>query len=179
MKIQTLLTLLTVLGGSSAWAQTHPGAPFGARDPHVCASRKDPAKGGPTADQAKAYFLCDSEILVRFGGNRSYLYLVAELKIEVAPNARPFNIVTDTGSNGAIDPQQPVYNIRGTYAYYQCVTPDSGGGGTYPIGKNCTRQDITKMSGLCYKDTFADWHCGTQSFNHAGEGTPGQPAPVN
>src|ERR1022692_1818980 len=136
MKTQTLLALLTVIGGTSAWAQSHPGTPFGARDPHICKSRKDPAKGGPAADQAKAYFLCDNELLVpgRFGGSGSYLYLVTELKIDVAPNARPFNIDTDANNTGDIDPRQPVYNIKGTYAHYQCFTPDAGGGGTYPIG---------------------------------------------
>jgi hypothetical protein len=91
------------------------------------------------------------------GGSGDHLYLVTEVKMEVAPTARPFNILTDPASD--IDPKQPVYNIRGSYAQYQCNTPDSGGGGTFPIGKNCGRQDFLTAAGMCYKDTFADWHC--------------------
>jgi hypothetical protein len=88
----------------------------------------------------------------------SNLYLDSEVRIEVASSARPFNIVTD-GSPNDIDPKQQVYNIRGSFAQYQCSTPNAGGGGTYPIGKNCTRRDFPKFVGMCYKDTFGDWHC--------------------
>jgi hypothetical protein len=83
--------------------------------------------------------------------------------------------LTDTKS--AIDPKQPVYDIRGSYAKYQCMTPDSGGGGTYPIGKNCIRRDFANAGGICYKDTFADWHC-VFSTGDAPRLTPtGLPAP--
>jgi hypothetical protein len=177
MKTQTMSALLVVLSCTGAWAQSHPGAPYGARDPAVCGSRKAPAKGAPTIDQAKAYFFCDSELAVpgTFGGNGGHLYLVSDVKLDVASSSRPFNILTD--STSAIDPAQPVYNIRGSYAKYQCMTPGSGGGGTYPFGKNCNRYDIPKATGMCYKDTFADWHCVFLGGDPPQVTATGQPAP--
>jgi hypothetical protein len=168
--------LLMAFAGTSLWAQSHPGAEFGARDPAVCASRKSPAKGAPTVDQAKTYFSCDSEGFTPFvfGGSGAKLYLVTEVKIEVASSPRPFNILTDVDS--AIDPKQPVYNIRGSYAGYWCKTPGAGGGGSYPIGKNCTRSAYSNAGGMCYKDTFADWHCILSTGPPPSE-IPDQPAP--
>jgi hypothetical protein len=176
METRTFSALLMLLGGTSLWSQPHPGAQFGARDPAVCASRKAPAKGAPTVEQAKMYFTCGSELLVpqTFGGSGAQLYLVTEVKLEVASSSRPFNILTDPDS--AIDPAQPVYNIRGSYAQYQCGTPGAGGGGSYPIGKNCTRRVFSNAGGRCYKDTFADWHCVLSTGGPPTE-TLGQPAP--
>jgi hypothetical protein len=151
MRVQTTLVSLMILGAPGVWAQSHPGAPFGARDPAVCASRKAPAKGAPSAEQAKAYFYCDTEL------SNGYLYLVADVKIEVAPSARPFNINTD--STGIIDPKQPIYNVRGSYTYYQCVNPASATPGQFPPGKNCNSSDVSNATGMCYKDSFGDWHC--------------------
>jgi hypothetical protein len=165
MKMQSKMACLVVLSGTGVWAQSHPGAPFGARDPAVCASRKAPVKGAPTVDQAKAYFYCDTELA------NGYLYLVADVKVEVAPSARAFSILTD--STGIIDPKQPIYNIRGSYTAYQCVNPASATPGQFPAGKNCNSSDVTNATGMCYKDSFADWHCvmaGQRtwpSFNHA------------
>jgi hypothetical protein len=172
MKTQTVSILLAVLSSGNSWAQTHPGALFGARDPAVCSARKAPAKGAPTVEQAKAYFRCDTELL------NGILYLVTDVKIEVAPSARPFNILTDT--TGIIDPKQPVYNIRGSFTKFNCMNPAAGSGwpppdGQWPIGKNCSRTDILNATGMCYKDSFTDWHCVMN-----GLGAPGpinQPAP--
>ena len=125
---------LAIFSGTGAWAQPHPGAPYGARDPSVCASRKAPVKGAPTIDQAKAYFYCDTELA------NGYLYLVADVKIEVAPGSRPFNILTDT--TGIIDPKQPIYNIRGSYSFYQCVNPANATPGQFPP----ERTAIVRMS---------------------------------
>jgi len=151
MRTQSTIALLLILAATGAWAQSHPGAPFGARDPAVCASRKAPAKGAPTAEQAKAYFYCDTELV------NGHLYLVADVKIEVAPKARPFNINTDT--TGIIDPSQPIYNVRGSYTFYQCINPAFATPGQFPAGKNCNTSDVTNATGMCYKDTFGDWHC--------------------
>jgi hypothetical protein len=162
--------LLVVLSGTGVWAQTHPGAIFGTRDPAVCASRKAPAKGAPTVDQAKTYFRCDTELL------NGILYLVADVKVEVAPNSRPFNIQTDT--TGIIDPAQPIYNIRGSFTKFACMNPATGSGwpppdGQWPIGKNCTHSAVTNATGMCYKDSFADWHC--VMMGQAAWPVPGQP----
>jgi hypothetical protein len=178
VKTQKMLVLSVVLGSACSWGQARPGAIFGARDPAVCPSRKAPAKGAPTVDQAKAYFHCDNERVdpAVYASHGSQLWLVSELKLEVAPNSRPFNLTTDSTSD--IDPKQPVYNIRGSYAQYQCMTPDAGGGGTYPIGKNCVRRDLSKVEGMCYKNTFADWHCVYQRSDPPALTPAAQPAPT-
>jgi hypothetical protein len=128
-------------------------------------------------DQAKTYFYCDSERFYAgtYGGNGSYLYLVTDVKLDVASSARPYNALTD--STSAIDPKQPVYDIQGSYAQYQCMTPGSGGGGTYSIGKNCTRRDVSNAAGMCYKDTFLNWHCVYLHFDAPRVSATGQPAP--
>jgi hypothetical protein len=152
----------------SVWAQAHPGTPFGARDPVVCASRKAPAKGAPTAAQANAYFRCDNELV------NGFLYLVTEIKLEVAPSARAFNILTDT--TGIIDPKQPIYNIRGSYAAYSCWNLASANPGQFPPGKSCSRSDVSNATGMCYKDTFGDWHCvmnGQHSWPAPNQAPPG------
>lgn len=165
-----LMTLAFLTGaGQPVWAQAHPGAAFGARDPAVCASRKAPVKGAPTVEQADAYFRCDNELV------NGYLYLVTEVKIELSPSARAFNILTD--STGIIDPKQPIYNIRGNYAAYQCVNPASATPGQFPAGKNCNRSDVSNATGMCYKDTFADWHCvmaGQRSWPAPNQAPPGR-----
>ena len=146
MKIETIAALLVILSGTGIGAEPHPGAIFGARDPAVCASRKDPAKGAPSVSQATAYFSCDSELL------NGYLYLVSDVKLQVAPSSRRFNILTDT--TGIIDPKQPIWDIRGTYTKYQCNNPATGTPGEWPIGKNCNRSDVTNATGMCYQDTW-------------------------
>jgi len=152
------------------WAQSHPGAIFGVRDPAVCPSRKAPAQGAPSVEQARTYFRCDTELL------NGALYLVADVKIEVAPTPRPFNPLTDT--TGIIDPRQPIYNIRGSFTKFACTSPSAGSGRSTrelrpAIGGNCNRSEVTNATGMCYRDTFADWHCamGGQSS----QPTPGQP----
>jgi hypothetical protein len=178
MKIQTISALLVMLGGPGIWAQSHPGAPYAARDPAVCPSTKEPAKGAPTVEQAKAYFLCGVTGEKEAGG---YLYLTSELTIEVAPSSRPFNAWTD--STPDIDPKQPVYSIRGSYVSYQCSHPSVNGGFGLPAGKNCVRYDAgsnapLRATGICYKDAFADWHCKMQPKDVPRPMPTGQPAPV-
>jgi len=159
MKLQTIAALVVVLSGTGMGAEPHPGAPYGARDPAVCSSTKDPVKGAPSAAQAKAYFLCGLTGEKETGG---YLYLISDLKVDVAGSSRPYNAWTD--STPDIDPKQPVYAIKGSYSLYQCMHPGQGGGNSYPIGKNCNRTDAggntpLRAAGICYKDSFAEWHC--------------------
>jgi hypothetical protein len=151
MNMRKVPGLLLALGGGSAWSQSHPGAVFGACDPSVCGSRKAPVTGAPTVDQAKAYFYCDTELA------NGYLHLGADVKIQVALGARPFNILTD--STGIIDSERPIYNVRGSYTAYQCMNPASATPDQFPAGKNCNSSDVTNATGLCYRDSFADWRC--------------------
>jgi hypothetical protein len=177
MKTQTIQVLLVALSGTGVWAQSHPGAPYGARDPAVCKSTKDPVNGAPTVEQAKAYVLCGVSGEKEAGG---YLYLISELKIEVAASSRPYNSWTD--STPDIDPHQPVYNIRGSYVSYQCTHPSQGGGFGLPAGQNCIRYDAgsnapLRATGFCYKDSFADWHCKIKPIDVERPMKTGQPAP--
>lgn len=142
-------------------------------------STKEPVKGGPSVAQATQYVLCgvsgESE-------GRGYLYLISDLKIEVAPSGRPYNAWTD--STPDIDPKQPVYALRGSYVSYQCTHPAQGGGFGLPAGKNCIRYDAgsnmpLRATGFCYKDAFGDWHCKIKPIDVArpmktGEAPPGR-----
>ncbi len=126
------------------------GKKYGARDPKTCSNRKAPGRGALSPAQAIQYFTCDAESEWDL-----CLYLVTDVKIEVAPNARPFNRSTDGLVNSEIDPSQPVYNIRGSFRQYQCNYPGAVNGAP---GKNCAIYEQAHASGTCYKDTFGDWH---------------------
>lgn len=158
-------------------AESHPGAAFAARDPFVCASTKDPVKGAPTNAQATAYVRCGVSGEGVAGG---YLYLMSDLKIEVAPSPRPYSAWTD--STPDIDPSQPVYPLRGSYVWYQCSHPSQGGGFGAPAGQNCVRYDAgsdapLRATGFCYKDSFAEWHCKIKPTDVMRPNKTGQPAP--
>src|SRR5258706_12797123 len=154
MRALLIAAAITAMPGVCA-TQPGAGANYGARDPEACKSRKDPAKGAPTAEQARHYFACDSEREVAGAVPRaSRLYLVSDVVLEVAPVSRPFNIRTDTQTD--IDPRQPVYNIRGSYAEYQCLHPESNGTGTNHKGRNGNRWANATASGVCYVGPLAD-----------------------
>jgi hypothetical protein len=137
--------LMLLLGS----AQAGVGTRYEARDPQTCASTKEPKSGAPSAAQATQYFICDTEHEAS-----QMLYLVTNVKVEVAPTGRPFNILTDSMSE--IDPAQSVYNIRGGFTHYQCAPVSAY---MQNSGKNCSSYDGTKAKGICFKTTFGDWHC--------------------
>ncbi len=171
------LLIAAAITAMPAVCATQPGAGanYGARDPEACKSRREPAKGAPTAEQARHYFACDAEREVAGAVPRaSRLYLVSDVVLEVAPASRPFNIRTDTQTD--IDPRQAVYNIRGSYKEYQCLQPESNGAGTNPKGRNCNRWDNANASGFCYISTFGDWHCAMTDRDKRKTGT-GLPPP--
>lgn len=175
MRVQTLLAFSVLLTGTGLWAQSHPGVPYGTRDPAVCPSTKEPAKGALSNDQARAYIHCG------FNGEREgndTIYLLSSLKIEVAPSSRPFNQWTDAAPD--IDPKQPVYTIRGSYIAYICYIPGQGGAFGQAMGKNCIRMDAgdapLHAAGFCYRDSFNDWHCRKQPTDVVKQ-TAAQPAP--
>ena len=144
-----LAIVVFILGLSLTYAQNGIGKKFGARDPRTCGSTKNPAQSGPSADQATKYFICGIEGINHFGS----LKLVDAVTVEVG-KGRPFNRNTDSTSD--IDPSQTVFPIRGGFTMSICeersrVTGDPN--------KNCLRETFTKNTGICYKDTFGDWHC--------------------
>jgi len=150
MKTQTMLALLAVLGSASVLAQgqTGVGNTYHSRDPLVCNSMKDPARGAPSPSQARDYILCANEKIMGSG-----LLLYENVQAEVG-KSRPFSARADSGA-GEIDPSQPVYPVRGTWDAYTCWEPTHNG----TVGKNCNMRKATPFAGACYRTTFGDWSC--------------------
>ena len=128
-----------------------PGSRYGTREPKTCASRMEPAGGAISPEQARQYFICDVEVEGVTG-----LVLVTNVKIEVAPG-RIFNYNTDSGHTG-IDPRQIVYDIRGSYTHSDCHRT-AAGDSAFARTHNCSAFDEPAAQGLCFKNTFGDWHC--------------------
>jgi len=149
MKTQTMLALLVVFGGTGvlAYGQAGAGKPYDARDPFVCKSKKDPAKGAPSPSQVKDYIRCTNEKIT------AGLLLYENVQVEIG-KSRPYSSGADSGA-GEIDPSQPVYPVRGTYDAYNCWIPKYNG----TTGKNCNVQKAAPFAGACYKTTFGDWSC--------------------
>ena len=74
---------------------------------------------------------------------------------------RPYQHIQDSYED--IDPRQPVYPIRGSFTDYSCDpvrTPrEIAGGYADNRGRNCDALEEPRASGVCFKTTFADWHC--------------------
>jgi hypothetical protein len=51
-----------------------------------------------------------------------------------------------------------VYDIRGTYASYQCA-PQTTLMNDFGNTHNCSKFSSPTAQGHCWKDTFGDWHC--------------------
>ena len=163
--------IVGVIGGlliSSTTIQAAVGGAYDAREPRTCPSRKEPSRGALSSQQAIQYFACDTE-----GIYVGQLYLATDINIDVAPKPRRFNVATDSFSG--IDPSQPVFDIRGSYTRYQCSKPDST---LAPKGRNCDLTPQPQATGICYKDTFSDWHCRMSDVAHASDRKSHVPPPL-
>jgi len=145
-------------------AQQGVGAKYGAHDPRTCPTAKQPASGAPSAAQAAAYVVCNRE--GEFGEN---LYLLDHVEVTAIAKGRRYNMNEDINVPN-IDVSAPVFAIRGHMTVYQCgalTTPQlMKAGFADNRGKNCNANDQPNASGLCYKDTFADWHCSMVDADH-------------
>src|ERR1035441_8983724 len=84
------ITLLLGVTGTFAQDKKGQGARFDTRDPTSCASRKEPTKGALTADQAKQYWLCEAEVMVKAGSpENDQLKLRTNVIVEVG-KGRPY-----------------------------------------------------------------------------------------
>lgn len=133
------------------------GAQFGTREPATCASRTAPARGAPSADQARQYFICDKEVAFM-----NTLSLVTNVKVQVAPVSEPPNQLVYSVPD--MDPRQPVWDLRGGFTQYSCNKLSTMPG--WPTGMNafarahtCNAVDEPAATGVCYRNTFGDWHC--------------------
>ncbi len=88
---------------------------------------------------------------------------MSDVKVQVAPKGRLFNIRTD--SFPQVDPSKPIYDIRGSYRSWQCSSKHSLEWDNHP-GSNCNYGDQPNATGECYADTFGDWHCKMLDINH-------------
>lgn len=133
------------------------GAKYGARDPRTCPSRTAPAHGAPSAAQATQYVTCELE----HGDGLQALWLVTNVKVQVASVSHPPNQVVREITAATIDPREPVWDLRGSFTSYRCdalasLTAQNDFAKTH----NCWASEQQTATGYCYKDTFADWHCG-------------------
>jgi hypothetical protein len=140
------------------------GAQFGTREPATCASRTAPARGTPSADQARQYFVCDKEVAFM-----STLSLVTNVKVQVSPSSHPPNQLVYSVPD--IDQREPVWDIRGSFTQYSCNKLATMPG--WPTGMNafarahtCSSVDQPTATGACYKSTFGDWHCSMLDAAH-------------
>jgi hypothetical protein len=140
-----IATMLGATGNVHAQAKA---AEYGAREPRACPSRK--AAGAPSAGQARALVICDTEKYV--GG---YLYLVSDVSVQIA-RSRPYSAWSDSG-NTNIDVASPVYPIQGHFSSSQCSKQSTMLG--QDPSRNCIQTNFPEATGTCYKSTFDEWHC--------------------
>jgi hypothetical protein len=157
MKIQIAFaaigcTLMTML------IQNPVSAGYGTnRKPLACPSRKAPAKGAPSLQQAQRYFTCHAELEVPSqSGYPAALNLINNLNMQIAPRARRYSGATDNeyGLNHRLSKPLGltsdvlVYDIQGSYTNYSCFN-----------GVDCKIEQFNDSRGVCFQNAFGDWHC--------------------
>ena len=175
-RVPLFVVMVLALSLSPVFAQKGAGKPFGARDPRTSDSRKAPAKGAISAEQAKQYVIADSERVTQSFGSGMLLHLVTDVKVEVG-KGRPFNMQADSfgwATDNGIDPAETVYPIRGSYDSWTCGKLGTINGDP---GKNCTKLPQPAAKGICFKSSFGDWHCTMTDFN-ASQGMERYPPPA-
>jgi hypothetical protein len=133
------------------------GAKYGVPGPRTCQDPKAPGAGPPSAAQAAALVACHLE-----GEFASDLYVLDQVTVtEIAPG-RPYNPLTDGGQQN-IDVGRAIHAIRGNMNRYQSRPIYAAAGSppdpAYSRGTNCTRHSAAGAEGICFVDTFGDWHC--------------------
>jgi hypothetical protein len=154
-------------------AQESVGAKFGSRDPRTCASRT--AALSPAT--AREYFICDQEYVVGPNASGEFIYLVSDVKVELG-RSRPFNPDTDTfgfAASNAIDPSQAVVPIRGSFNEWVC---GKLGQINAEPGKSCNLTPNLHAVGLCFTNSFGDWHCTMTDLGAAREFLPAHAPPT-
>jgi hypothetical protein len=155
MKLKFIFGIVgyTLWGLSTSFQLSEPA--LAGPTPRTCASRKSPTKGAPTLAQAKAYFICGSELYSKGTGS---VTIVRNVQMEMSRKpifvnaANVGNIreaISSSRENITVDVQKPLYPIRGSLASYSC-------------GENsatCLEYIIVGAKGFCFVDDFGDWHC--------------------
>ena len=149
------------------------GAPYGAPGPRHCSSLTSPGNGGPTAEQAAAIVICRSERDL----GRDVLMLRDQVKITSVGPAEPYNGSGDyTAEN--VDPNQPVYRIKGSDLVYQCETiKPNMTGAEHQRGSNCNATVEQNATGVCYRRMDREWFCTLYDFHAEKNGRTNVPPP--
>ncbi|MBX3594214.1 hypothetical protein [Sphingomonas sp.] len=133
------------------------GAEFGSAGPRICADKKSPASGAPSAAQAAAYSICALE-----GQFSDALFLVDNVVVTDIGKPRKHDPTSDVNF-AEMDTSRPIYDIRGNFDSYQCrylsTTKTIDMGPKYRKGSNCIKRRSANAKGACYVDTFGDWRC--------------------
>lgn len=147
--LATIATIFIFCAFGSTFAQNGIGEKYGSRDPKTCADKTLPKTGAPSSAQAAQYVVCGHERVL------TVLYLDEDVKVQVG-KGRPYNMKEDYNVPN-IDVRVPVYPIRGSLRQYSCdpLRTDRSN-----LNRNCSIYTAPNATGLCYKDTFGDWHCG-------------------
>jgi hypothetical protein len=136
-----LLTIFVLLGALTlAYGQAGAGKKYDTRDPFVCKSTKEPAKGAPSPSQVKDYVACNKVSGESIAGGYIGLYENGQFQIG---QSRAFSAWSDAGRID-IDNPQPVHPIRGTVDSYSCRPPGAMG---FPAGTNCNVRKAAAFSG--------------------------------
>ena len=150
----SVLAFAVVMLTTCSFAQTGSGARFGTRDPRTCASFN---ANSPTPAQLKQYFICEMEHVTKSSSFGDSISLVTAVNLQFS-KSRPFNAMTDAWPS--IDVGQPLYDVRGSYTWWNCFLPGDPKIATVPHqGKNCFKAVGETTKGMCFRDTFGDWHC--------------------
>jgi hypothetical protein len=157
MKLKFIVGIVgyTLLGLSTSFQLSEPA--LAEPTPRTCASRKSPTKGAPTLAQAKAYFICGSELYSKGVGAGS-VTIVRNVQMEMSSKpifvnaANVDNIreaISSSRENITVDVKKPLYPIRGSLASYTCGANSS----------TCLEYIIVGAKGFCFVDDFSEWHC--------------------
>ena len=158
---KTVLLLLPLLVSVVGYAQTTSvlapqkgvGTLYGTRDSVACKSKKEPAKGGPSAELATDYVRCGREGV---STSDHSLTLWEKVQLDIG-KGRPYQ-ASDSRLQ-EIDPAEPVFPIRATFDLYRCFDPARMTPVQPGPGHNCNFNPNVHGTGVCYKTTFSDWNC--------------------
>ena len=168
-RLTGMKVLIGVLVVASSGMAQGVGAKFGSREPTTCVNMKDPAKGAPSAEQVRRYFICGAE-----HESGTDLFLVTDVKVEVG-KGMAYRDIPQIHRPGNADPEGQVYQIRGSFKKYMCSTISTA---YSKRGKNCRIYDQPKATGECHKDNFGEWQCSLTDWNSPDKyGTADQPPP--
>lgn len=168
MRTFTLIAVFTLFAAISAAAQAGSGAKYGSRDPKTCPAAS--FSGAPSAAQARDLVTCATE-----QDTGDTIYLVENVQVQVALAPRQYQSGDEYND---IDPNKPVYPIRGSFTWYSCRKQFNIDASHTNVGKNCSVLQQPHAQGICYKNTFGEWTCKMKDLTvHWDQATSGVPPP--